>query len=157
MSKDTVIAEAVAAYIAPEDILKADAVLERATSVNEEGTMVFDNTIIRDDLLTEYGTNWEEVERVQAVGAAVSAAVLSLGSRKSIGHISENKDCRRVAGVMPFGRNEIAYSFQSMAGETNTDGSPKNPVVSVIHRQYEHEAYRDIRKNVMLSAKSLRD
>lgn len=157
MSKDTVIDAAVAAYIAPEEIQKVDAVLDRAISVNEEGGMSFDNTIIRDELLTDHNTNWDEIDRVQALCATISAAVLNTGSRKSIGHMSENKDCRRVAGVMPFGRNEIAFSFQSMANETNTDGSPKNPVVSVIHRQYEHEAYRDIRKNVMLSAKSLRD
>lgn len=165
MSKETITATVTtetttdvdATYLPPEDVAKLGNVIDRALTINEEGGMAFDNKVLTEELLTEHETNWDEVNRVQNLNAAVNAALLYVGSKRSIEHTAANKDCARVAGVMSFGRNEIAYSFQSMAKETNTDGTPKNPVVSVISRQYEHESYRDIRKNVMVKARSLRD
>lgn len=161
MSKETIVTTIEttvdAQYTPPEDVAKLGKVIDKAMSISEEGGMTFDNTILTEELLAEHESNWDEVNRVQNLAAAVNAALLYVGSSRSIEHGAANKDCARMAGVMPFGRNEIAYSFQSMAKETNTDGTPKNPVVSVISRQYEHESYRDIRKNVMVKARSLRD
>lgn len=163
MSKETITATTTiettvdSNYLPPEDVAKLGNVIDRAVTINEEGGMAFDGKILTEELLAEHETNWDEVNRVQDLSAAVNAALLYVGSKRAIEHTAANKDCARVAGVMNFGRNEIAYSFQSMAKETNTDGTPKNPVVSVISRQYEHESYRDIRKNVMVKARSLRD
>lgn len=132
-------------------------VLDKAASVSAEKGLVFDNEIIEAELLSQSDMTFDQVRKAQDIGADVSAALLYVGSGKSIGHIAENPDTARVAGKMAFGRNELTYSFQSMAKETNADGTAKNPVVSVIHRQYEAEAYRDIRKDVMVRAQSLRD
>lgn len=131
-------------------------VLNDHGSVGDGGALVFDEGI--DAKLLEGGpVTLEQFVSSQEVAADISAALLHVASNKTIEFLQNNRDVPRVAGKLRIGKNEIAYSMQPMLGETNADGSAKNPVVSVIHRQYEAEDYRTIRNDVMVRAQSLRD
>lgn len=125
-------------------------------SVGEGGGLVFEEGV--DAKLLEGGpVTLEQFVNSQEVASEISAALLHVASTKTIEYLKNNKDVPRVAGKLRIGKNEIAYSMQPMLGETNADGSAKNPVVSVIHRQFEDEDYRTIRNDVMARAQSLRD
>lgn len=144
-------------YVPAGDIARYVGVLDKALGVSDAHNLESQSDIIENELLAETGMDWDTLKRAQKIGADVSAALMYVGSKKAIAHCTTHRDVSRVAGKMQFGNNELAYSFQSMAKESNADGSPKNPVVSVIHRQYEAEEYREIRKDVMVSSLSLRD
>lgn len=148
--------EVVARYVPAGNIERYVNVLDKNLAVSDEHNLTSEENL-DEKLLEGSGMDLATYTKAQEIGADISAALLYVGSNKSIGHISQNRDVQRVAGKIKVGRNELAYSFQSMAKETNADGSAKNPVVSVIHRQYEADDYREIRKDVMLSAQSLRD
>lgn len=148
--------EVAARYVPAGNIARYATVLDKELTVNTDHNLE-SGEALDEKLLEGSGMDLATYTKAQEIGADISAALLYVGSKKSIGHISENRDVQRVAGKVKLGRNELAYSFQSMAKESNADGSPKNPVVSVIHRQYEADDYREIRKDVMLHAQSLRD
>lgn len=157
MSKETTTTEVEARYVPTGRNAHYATVLTEAATVGDGGALDFDDKIVDEKILEGDDLTMEQFMRAQTIAADISAMTLHVGSSKAVEYLRSNKDVPRVAGKLRIGRNEIAYSMQPMLGESNADGSPKNPVVSVIHRQYEADDYRVIRADVMLHAQSLRD
>ena len=86
---------------------------------------------------------------------AILASVLLLGAgRMAVNHCAENPEVKRVSGEIMVGKDTVTMSFTKPTTRSS-DGSWKDPSVTVVNRRYEHSDHGKVRREIYALTKSI--
>lgn len=111
-------------------------------SINAEGVIVVDEK----NFLEARPENLpaEHIIGTQEYISKYGTALFQVAGEKAGDFLAENKDVKRVAGVVKTGKDEFALNFNRPQG-MDSKGQPKAAAMSMVLRRYEHEEHNDVR------------
>lgn len=143
----------VVALVISDDITKLAEQVGAELTIDGEGNFTAPDDIF-DRLVTDVTP--DEVVRVQKALTRFGTASFKAVCEKGVDTTHADKAIKRVSGVIKTGLDEIAINYNRPSGN-KSDGSVKDPAVSLITRRHEHADHAAVRQTIYARARSLID